>query len=122
MTEQSELLELLLEEVALRLEDIKVELTDIITETLGWGKALALIPTRAENRRAIRARVVRWLDYIKSWHGDTDDYVAETLGITVHAIKDEWRVEGKSLPGLNNYEALRTLYNTERRLHGEPEE
>lgn len=122
MTEETELFELLLEEVAQRLEGVLGEIKDIRTKTLGKGEELDIIPTREEIRKEIRVKVIRWLDYIKRWHGDTDDYTAMRLGVTVHAIQDEWRKEGGSLPSLRNHQVLKALYNAERRLHGEPED
>lgn len=122
MTEESELLELLLDEVAVRLKAVNKELMDIITETLGQREPLDVIPTREKIRRHIREKVIRWLDYIKRWHNDKDDYVAQQIGVGIHTIRDEWRKPGRSLPNLRNYQALKALYNAERRLHGEPEE
>lgn len=122
MTEETELLELLLEEVAQKLGRIEKAIADIRTETLGQDVFPGVIPSREEIRKEIRVKIIRWLDYIKHWHGDRDDYTAMRLGVTVHAIQDEWRKEGGSLPNLRNHQALKVLFNAERRLHGEPED
>jgi len=120
--EENELLELILEEVEQRLENVKNELVDIMNETLGQTSQSRLLPTREEAREKVRQKVIVMLNYMKQWRNNSDKYVADQLGVTEHTIKDEWRVLGRSIPRLQNYEALKALYLTERRLHGELEE
>jgi hypothetical protein len=114
MMEESELYEVILEEIWQRLDTVKNEVEEIITGTLGQSLESAQLPTRKEAREMVRKKVIVMLDYIKLRHNNSDEYVAEQLGITEHTIKDEWRVPGRSIPSIKNYMALKALYDKEK--------
>lgn len=73
------------------------------------GRALALGPNEERERR--RRLVIAILDFLDNWHGREvpGAWVADKLGMYAHAVNDEWRKRGRSLPDIETMERLINL-------------